>query len=128
MRRRGLLSSSIAQHWSSFRRTESQFLTAPSDSSPSAYFPAARNRTQTGDPTFNLLAGRRQLAGRRVHLENNDVVGVLVGGEQVAAGRVDGEVARRLVPAWERARPRSAFRSLGSTRNTAMLSWPRFDP
>src|SRR4249919_374593 len=42
------------------------------------------------------LTGRRQAAGRRIDAEADDGVGVLISGIQERAGRVDGEVARRL--------------------------------
>src|SRR4051794_27416431 len=42
------------------------------------------------------LSGRRELAGLRVDTEDNHRVGVLIGGEQPTAARVDAEVTRGL--------------------------------
>src|SRR5271157_2520638 len=44
---------------------------------------------------LHYLSGRGQATGLRVHAEEHDGVGILVGGEEVAAGGVQREIARR---------------------------------
>src|ERR1035441_5106749 len=53
-----------------------------------------------GGEGIQHVAGRTQLAAPGVDAEDHHVVGILVGGEQIGARRVDGEVTRRLAARW----------------------------
>ena len=83
------------------------------------------NVMHTGVPTPMVPAGS-QATGPRVQTEEHDVVGSLVGREQVAAGRVDCEIARRLALCRRVAGGVSAPLA-GSMRKMAMESCPRLD-
>ena len=51
---------------------------------------------QTGRPTSNTSPVGSELAGLLVNAEHHDVVGILIGGEQIGAGRVNAEVSGSL--------------------------------
>jgi len=74
----------------------------------------------------HYLAGGGQAAGLGVHAEEHDGVGILVGGEEIAAGGVERE-SRGVLPWVDTCSTRVSVAWAGSMANTAMLSAPRLE-
>ena len=79
---------------------------------------------QTGEGTSIGLAGRCQIAGCGVDMENDDVVRILIFRKQICAGGIDGEMAGRFAASQNLAErcERSLFFVDGEDRDAVMTA------